>query len=98
MRARRTAPATLGTQLPSRRRPPAPRFGSTTRWLRGRIVDRLRDAPDDSWIRFAEPIGDHDVTAVEQAIAELARDGLIEVDPGSGGRLARFSIAAPTPD
>jgi A/G-specific adenine glycosylase len=78
-------------------RPSAPRFESTSRWLRGWIVDRLRDAPDDAWVRFAGPIGDHDVTAVEHAIAQLAKDGLIEVDPSSDGHLARFSMAAPTP-
>jgi A/G-specific adenine glycosylase len=77
-------------------RPRQLRFESTTRWLRGRIVDRLRDAPDDAWIRFAEPIGEHDVRAVELAITTLARDGLIELDPRSDGLTARFSAATPT--
>lgn len=79
-------------------RPRALPFELTTRWLRGRIVDRLRDASDDAWVRFEEPIGKHDVPAVERAIAQLARDGLIEVDPSSGSQVARFSLAASTPE
>lgn len=90
------ATAGPGGPRPAARRG-TPRFESTSRWLRGRIVDRLRDAPDDAWVLFAGPIGNHDVTAVEQAIAQLAKDGLIEVDPSSDGRLARFSLAAPAP-
>jgi len=90
-------PLTALTARPSSARPSSPRFESTTRWLRGRIVDRLRDAPDDAWVPFVEPIGEHDVAAVERAIAQLARDGLVEVRRGFGGRSARFSMAAPAP-
>jgi hypothetical protein len=44
-------------------------------------VDRLCDAPGDDWVRFADPIGDHEPSAVREAIARLVRDGLAEVHP-----------------
>jgi A/G-specific adenine glycosylase len=69
----------------SRRRPradtPAPSFQGTTRWLRGRIVDRLRDADGASWTVIEAPIGDHGEAAIEAALTGLARDGVVERDP-----------------
>ncbi len=35
-------------------------FPSTTRWLRGRIVDRLRAAVGDGWTVIEAPLGSHD--------------------------------------
>jgi A/G-specific adenine glycosylase len=60
-------------------RTPTPRFPTTARWLRGRIVDRLRVAADASWMVIDGPIGSHDRTAVAAALADLAREGLVEV-------------------
>jgi A/G-specific adenine glycosylase len=54
-------------------------FTRTRRWLRGRIVDRLRDAPDGGWTIFDDPIGSHDVAAVRDALLGLEREGLIEL-------------------
>jgi A/G-specific adenine glycosylase len=80
----------------SRRRPragaPATSFRGTTRWLRGRIVDRLRDADGASWIVIEAPIGDHDQAAIEAALNGLARDGVIERDPAAPRR-ARLPTA-----
>ena len=59
------------------------RFASTSRWLRGRIVDRLRDAPDGAWVAFTEPMGEHGAAAVQAAIEALERDGLVERRPGA---------------
>jgi len=56
-------------------------FTSTSRWLRGRIVERLRGVPNGEWLEVAGPIGDHDQDAVDVALASLARDGLVELDP-----------------
>jgi A/G-specific adenine glycosylase len=57
-------------------------FTATSRWLRGRILDALRDAgPGDGWVVVRAPIGQHGAEAVERAIAGLARDGLLERDP-----------------
>jgi A/G-specific adenine glycosylase len=54
------------------------RFESTTRWLRGRIIDRLRDAP--GWVTFDVAIGSHSAQAVEDALSRLSVDGMIELD------------------
>jgi A/G-specific adenine glycosylase len=61
---------------------PAPTtpFTSTSRWLRGRIVDRLRAAEGDRWTVIDGPIGSHDPAAVTAALESLARDGLVELD------------------
>ncbi len=71
---------------------PAPAFTSTTRWLRGRIVDRLRAADDGAWTAIDEPIGDHDAGAVARAIHALARDGLVEID-ATDDRRVRLATA-----
>jgi len=58
-------------------------FTSTSRWLRGRIVERLRGVPNGEWLEIRGPIGDHDQAAVDVALAALARDGLVELDPSA---------------
>ena len=70
-------------------RPPAQPFPSTSRWLRGRILDRLRDAPEGVWISFTEAIGGHAVQAVGDALVVLAKEQLLELD--SSGRRARLA-------
>ena len=72
-----TATAAPESHRPRRARTPA--FPSTTRWLRGRIVDRLRDAPDDAWVSFSGSLGGHSLEAVQLQIDRLARDGMLEV-------------------
>ena len=74
-------------------REPAAPYATTSRWLRGRIVDRLRDAPDADWAAVAGPMGGHGAAAVETALAALEREGLIELDNrgGVGPRLARLA-------
>jgi len=66
-----------GAVAAARTRRSEPAFESTNRWLRGRIVDRAREA--SGWIPFGEPIGDHGEGAVRTAVLALARDGLLEV-------------------
>jgi A/G-specific adenine glycosylase len=67
------------------RRSPTPRFPTTTRWLRGRILDRLRDAPDQAWVTFTGPVGEHALDSVLLQIDRLSRDGMLELGnrPGS---------------
>ena len=62
-------------------------FELTNRWLRGRIVARLRVADDGSWQRLPHAIGHHDGAAVEAAVAGLERDGLLERRPDGAVRL-----------
>ena len=61
-------------------------FPTTTRWLRGRILDRLRAAHRDTWTTVTAPIGVHDAAAVDRALAALDRDGVIERDPADPSR------------
>jgi A/G-specific adenine glycosylase len=76
-------------QRPSRA--PAIPFHATTRWLRGRIVDRLRGAAGSDWSTVDAPIGDHDAAAVRSALGALVRDGLVELDPADPDR-ARLAL------
>jgi len=55
-----------------------PAFELTTRWLRGRIIERLRALDDDAWDRLPRSIGEHDVEAIESAVAALRREGMLE--------------------
>jgi A/G-specific adenine glycosylase len=68
-------------------------FPSTTRWLRGRILDRLRTAPGDSWVTLDSAIGTHDLARVREAAASMATDGLIEIDPAPARRRFRARLA-----
>jgi A/G-specific adenine glycosylase len=60
-----------------RSRPAVP-FEQTRRWLRGRIVARLRELEADDWTQVSGPIGSHGPEGVEAALAALERDGLVE--------------------
>jgi A/G-specific adenine glycosylase len=63
-----------------------PVFESTNRWLRGRILDRLRDAAEGTWVDFDAPIGAHASEAVRAAVLALGSEGLAELDGASGTR------------
>lgn len=77
--ARTGRPATAAGRAVREARVP---FTSTSRWLRGRIVERLRAAADGAWTVLSAPIGVHDQAAVAAALEALANDGLVELDPG----------------
>jgi A/G-specific adenine glycosylase len=60
---------------------PGPRdvpFERTSRWLRGRIVARLRELEDGAWARMPEAIGGHGPEGIATALAALRREGLLE--------------------
>jgi A/G-specific adenine glycosylase len=59
-------------------RPTTP-FVATNRWLRGRILDRLREAPLGAWVALDGPIGSHGLDRVHRAATALAAEGMIEV-------------------
>jgi A/G-specific adenine glycosylase len=59
-------------------RTPTAAFPSTTRWLRGRILDRLRDAPDGTWVVFGHAIGTHARAAVRTELLRMSSEGLLE--------------------
>ena len=79
-------------RVPPHRRSTGPRapaipFSGTNRWLRGRILDRLRAAPGASWVEVDARIGTHDDRAVTDALGALARDGMIQFEPPGRARL-----------
>ncbi len=78
--------ATPKTPRPARTREAAVPFETTTRWLRGRILDRLRDAVDGDWVDLREAIGGHPAAAVAGALAALEREGLAQRDPADPAR------------
>ena len=67
-----------------RKRPPTIRFAATNRWLRGRILDRLRAAPDGDWVAFDGAIGTHDLRQVRAAADAMAADGVLEIRSAKG--------------
>ncbi len=63
-------------------------FPATTRWLRGRIVERLCSAPPGTSVTFRGALGVHPPAAVSAALAALAVEGLVELDGADAARLA----------
>jgi len=82
--------AGAGSSGPPDARGPAPAFASTRRWLRGRIIERARNAGDETWVTYGEAIGAHPAPAVREAVEALASEGLLEVREGPGGPEARL--------
>ena len=82
------APATRRRAARGARVPATP-FAATSRWLRGRIIDRLRAVDGDDWLALDGPIGDHGADTVAAAVARLASEGLVELH-GSNPALARL--------
>jgi A/G-specific adenine glycosylase len=80
------APSRQAAPLAARER--AVPFEATTRWLRGRIVDRLCSVPLGTSVAFDGPLGLHAPAAVSAALAALAADGLVEIDGSGAARLA----------
>lgn len=56
-----------------------PPFAHTTRWLRGRLMDLLRDASGQEWVDLAAPIGVHEENVVVRVLNDLAREGMLEL-------------------
>ncbi|MEZ0239805.1 MAG: A/G-specific adenine glycosylase [Chloroflexota bacterium] len=72
---------------------PGPAFPSTNRWLRGRILDRLRDAPDGGWLTIDGRMGAHDGAAVVAALEALAVERLLEIRRSGTAFEARLPVA-----
>jgi A/G-specific adenine glycosylase len=62
-------------------------FERTTRWLRGRIVARLRDVEDGAWTQLPDSMGEHGPDQVAAAVAALRRDDLLELRADGSVRL-----------
>jgi A/G-specific adenine glycosylase len=55
-------------------------FPATTRWLRGRLVAWLTEAPAGAWQTLPDRLGVHDAPAIHRAASDLERDGFLELD------------------
>ena len=53
-------------------------FERTTRWLRGRIIERLRALDEGAWDQLPRSMGEHDEAALTAAVIALEQDGLLE--------------------
>ena len=63
-------------------RVPGPRFTSTNRWLRGRLLATVREAPSGAWVEAPDRLGEHDRVAVLAALDGLERDGFVQLRDG----------------
>lgn len=63
----------------ARRRKTGQPYAGSTRWLRGRLLARLRDVRDGQWTTFDTAVGAHAAGDVRKALAAMARDGLVEL-------------------
>jgi A/G-specific adenine glycosylase len=72
---------------------PAP-FTTTRRWLRGRILDRLRAVDGDGWATFDGPLGEHAPGAVAETLRSLASEGMIELAEETSAPLAGRAAGA----
>jgi A/G-specific adenine glycosylase len=89
-----SGPTAAGASGPAARRSreAAAPFVASSRWLRGRILDRLRDAADGAWVELGDEIGRHDRMAIDVALAALQREGLVELVASEPPR-ARLPLA-----
>lgn len=78
------------TEISARRTTP---FHATNRWLRGRILDRLREAHHHEWVVLDAPIGIHALDRVHRAASTLAAEGMIEIEAGFGNGGLRARLA-----
>lgn len=68
-------------------------FKLTNRWLRGRILARLREVDGDAWAEFADSLGDHSRDAVQASLRTMGAEGLLELDTTGAFDRARLPLA-----
>ena len=78
-----------------RERPAA--FSTTSRWLRGRILERLRAVDGDGWVTFEGSLGEHSPAIVADTLRTLAAEGLVELGPDLADGAAGVLLAARLP-
>ena len=77
-----------GANEVDRPRSPGVPFPATTRWLRGRLVALLTEAPAGAWVQLPGSLGEHDAAAISIAARGLERDGIFELNERSARILA----------
>jgi A/G-specific adenine glycosylase len=68
-----------GRAQPRGNRVPGESFPATRRWLRGRLV-AMATAAGGAWVDAPDALGLHDGPAVSASLADLAREGFLDVD------------------
>jgi A/G-specific adenine glycosylase len=63
-------------------KPAAVPFAFTTRWLRGRLVAAVTEAPVGAWVPLPERLGEHDSDAIALAARGLEREGFLDLRGG----------------
>jgi A/G-specific adenine glycosylase len=72
-----------GANVVATPRPRTTPFPTTTRWLRGRLVALLTNAPAGTWVELPHSLGLHDADAIASAAVGLERDGIFELNDRS---------------
>lgn len=54
-------------------------FPATNRWLRGRLIAALTEAPIGAWVQLPDCLGDHDADAIGAAARALEREGFLNL-------------------
>ncbi|MBF8290296.1 MAG: A/G-specific adenine glycosylase [Chloroflexi bacterium] len=67
-------------------------FETTSRWLRGRLLDLLRDSPDGAWATLPAAMGSHGTSAIAAAFSAMVAEGLAERHPADPWQ-ARLPLA-----
>jgi A/G-specific adenine glycosylase len=78
--------ASRGAAVASRPQARSLPFPTTSRWLRGRLVALLTEAPAGAWVELPLRLGEHDADAIDTAARDLERDGIFALS----GRSARI--------
>jgi A/G-specific adenine glycosylase len=71
--------ASRGANVADLPRPRTMPFPATTRWLRGRLVALLTEAPAGTWVDLPRSLGEHHADAIAMAALGLERDGIFEL-------------------
>ena len=74
--------ASEGAVIPPAPKRPAVSFPKTTRWLRGRLVATVTEAPKGTWVPLPARLGEHDADAIGLAARQLEREGFLDLRPG----------------
>ncbi len=74
--------ASRGRVVPPEAARPGVPFPATARWLRGRLLAAVTEAPTGVWVALPDRLGHHDADAIDAAARGLERDGFLDLRAG----------------